>query len=71
MNYEAEISRLMSEYGLSFTHNPGGGEIYRKDIEDTCQLGMHDMEKDYHRLVGWLRKHDAEDLDTVLEATCK
>ncbi len=48
------IQALIAEHHLSFTHNPGGGEVYRSDGTWRCQLGMQDYVADLATLVAAL-----------------
>ena len=44
----AEITRLRYVHGLSYTHNPGGGEFYRGTWR--CQIGCCDDLADLAKL---------------------
>ena len=62
INYNDEMGKLKAKHGLSYTHNPGGGELWRSDIEGTCQIGCQDDKKDYIRLLGWLIDNGLEEV---------
>ena len=47
---------LALRHGLSFTHNPGGGQFYRTAPTPVdIQVHMRDAEADYRRLLAGLR----------------
>lgn len=42
------MTKLATEHGLSFTHNPGGGEFYKDGWR--CQIHMCNDVADYEKL---------------------
>ncbi len=52
MEAHGRIQALILEHRLSFTHNAGGGEVYRGTWR--CQLGMQDYVADLATLVAAL-----------------
>lgn len=52
----AKMDELVSQHGLAFTHNPGGGEFWHPTF-GRCQIGMQNDLDDLARLQGWLAQH--------------
>lgn len=48
-----KLTGLAKDFGLSFTHNPGGGEFYKEDW-GRCQISTYDDYDDLVNVLEWI-----------------